>query len=127
MTWKSFAKTNEDQEYHAIASFLPLRRLSKIFKFLKYTREIQTQLSESKGLIGYDLKAKFLNRHFWTLSVWENEDALNEFVRKIPHSQTMKDLRPHLGKTNVVSWKIEGSAVPPTWEEAYNRLQEDSS
>ena len=125
MTWNSFAKTSKSQEYYAIATFLPLRRISKIFKFIKYSREIQTQLSESKGLIGYGFNHKFLKKHFWTLSVWESEDALKEFVRKIPHSQTMKDLKPYMDEPKVVSWKITGSTELPTWEEAFKRLEED--
>jgi len=38
-------------------------------------------LEESRGLIGYSLLAHLLEKRFWTLSLWEDEDALMDFVR----------------------------------------------
>jgi hypothetical protein len=31
-----------------------------------------------------------LSRNFWTLSVWEDQKTLTEFVAKIPHGEAMK-------------------------------------
>jgi len=87
--WMSFAKANPDREYLALMSYLPLKKFRMIPRFISYTREIQTQLSQAKGLIGYSLRAKPLRRAFWTLSVWENENALMEFVSNPPHHHVM--------------------------------------
>jgi hypothetical protein len=121
--WKSFAKTSPDREYLALISYLPLNRFWMLPKFLIYTRGIQTQLSESKGIIGYSFLAHFLSQRFWTLSVWEDEKSLMEFVQILPHSRAMVALRSHMGKTKFVQWKIKGSAIPPTWEEGFRQLQ----
>jgi hypothetical protein len=121
--WKSFAKASPDREYLALISYLPLKRFWMIPKFLIYMRAIQNQLRESRGLIGYSLLAHFLQRRFWTLSVWEDEKALMEFVRNVPHSRVMVALRSHMDKTKFVEWKIKGSAVPVTWEEGFRLLQ----
>jgi hypothetical protein len=121
--WESFAKASPDREYLALISYLPLKRFWMIPKFLIYMRAIQNQLRESRGLIGYSLLAHFLHRRFWTLSVWEDEKALIEFVRNVPHGQVMTALKPHMGKTKFVEWKIKGSAVPVTWEEGFRLLQ----
>ncbi len=120
--WRSFAKPSPDREYLALISYLPLKSFWKIPKFLLYTRGVETQLKESRGLIGYSLLACILQGRFWTLSVWEDEDALMEFVRAGAHRQTMVGLRGHLGKTKFVKWNIPGSAVPPTLEESLKRL-----
>lgn len=57
------------------------------------------------------------------MSVWEDENALTEFIQNLPHSQVMVALRLHLDKTKFVQWKITGSTVPITWEEAFKRLE----
>jgi hypothetical protein len=121
--WMSFAEASPEREYLALMSYLPLKKFRMIPRFIRYTREIQTQLKQAKGLVGYSLQAKLLRREFWTLSVWEDENALMEFVHSLPHSHVMVALSPHMGKTNFVRWKISGSVVPPTWEEALRREQ----
>ncbi len=123
--WKSFTETKPNQEYLAVASSLRLRSFWKIRKFLEYTGKIRTQLSEAKGLVGYSLQVKFLAKHVWTLSVWEDAEALKVFEQNLPHGHIMVDLRPHMSKTKFVQWRIVGSGVPPTWEEVFSRLQED--
>ncbi|MCZ6775225.1 MAG: hypothetical protein O7D34_02070, partial [Ignavibacteria bacterium] len=95
--WISFAKASPDREYLVLMSYLPLKRFRMIPRFISYTREIQTQLSQAKGLIGYSLRAKPLRRAFWTLSVWENENALMEFVSNPPHHHVMTALATHMG------------------------------
>ena len=123
ITWRSFVNTRADREYLALISYLPLTRLRMLPKFLSYTRAIETQLNASRGLIGYALLARVLRRRFWTLSVWEDEQALTEFVRHVPHSEVMAALTSHMGRTEFVRWTIPGTAVPPTWDEAFRRLQ----
>ncbi|MGH7808386.1 MAG: DUF3291 domain-containing protein [Thermodesulfobacteriota bacterium] len=120
--WKSFAKASHDREYLALISYLPLKSLWKLPKFLLFTRANQTQLKESRGLIGYSFLAHLLQGRFWTLSIWEDEGALMEFLRSGVHEETMTGLREHLGETEFVKWNILGSAVPPTWEESLKRL-----
>jgi len=63
-----------------------------------------------------------LVRHFWTLSVWEDEALLMEFVRNEPHRAIMMRLRRHMGNRDFVRWKLSGSAVPPSWRESLKRL-----
>lgn len=67
--------------------------------------------------------AHLLSNEFWTLSVWEDENVLMEFVRKEEHKQTMIGLRELLGNTKLVKWKVRGSEVPPTWEQAFRHLE----
>jgi hypothetical protein len=92
LKWKSYAKASQDREYLALISYLPLKSLWKLPKFLLFTRANQTQLKESKGLIGYSFLAHFLQGRFWTLSVWEDENALMEFVRSGVHKKTITGL-----------------------------------
>jgi hypothetical protein len=123
MPWKSFAAPERDKEYLALLSYLPLKTFRAMPKFYRYTRQIQRQLGDSEGLIGYSLDANVLNRKFWTLSVWKDEDSLMEFVMRNPHGRVMTDLMPYMGQTEFVRWKVSSSSIPPNWEEAKGRMQ----
>ncbi len=124
LPWKSFAAPETDREYHAMLSYLPLNKWRTMPKFFRYTRQIQRQLANSEGLIGYSLDANVLGRTFWTLSVWEDEESLWRFVPRIPHSRAMTNLLRDMGQTEFFHWKVDGSSVPPDWEEAKRHMRE---
>jgi hypothetical protein len=71
--------SRERQEVHGVVD-LPLNKWRAIPKFMRYTSQIRHQLADSEGLIEYALDANVLNRDFWTLSVWEDEESLSRFV-----------------------------------------------
>ena len=62
--WKSFGTPAPGSEYLALLSYLRLKRYRTIPRFGGYTRRIETQLREARGLIGYSLRAKLLTRDF---------------------------------------------------------------
>jgi hypothetical protein len=122
--WKSIASAESGREYLALLTFLPLKSFRALPKFLKYNSQIEHQLSESQGLVGYSVRAKLLKLNFWTLSVWEGEEALMDFVYRIPHSEVMQSLAPHMGQTKFIRWKIKGAEIPPSWDEAGKHSKE---
>ncbi len=103
---------------------LPLSTFRAMPKFFRYTAQIRRQLDDTEGLIGYSLEANVLSRKFWTLSVWEDGESLWRFVGRNPHSQVMRDLLPHMGQTEFFHFEVDGSSVPPDWEETKRRMRE---
>lgn len=124
LPWKSFATPEGDREYLALLSYLPLATFRAMPKFFRYTAQIRRQLEGAEGLVGYSLEANVLNREFWTLSVWRDEEALMGFVWRNPHDRIMEDLRPHMGPTGFIRWPVSGASIPPDWEEAKRRMRE---
>lgn len=120
--WKSFAAPRDDKEYVALLSFLPLKRYRKMPKFAGLTMETIGQLAKSHGLIGYSLGAELLRKRFWTLSAWEDQQALMDFVEQIPHSRIMQELAPHMGKTQFARWTVRASEIPIPWARALEHL-----
>jgi hypothetical protein len=121
MPWKALAAIDREREYLALLTYLPLRSCAKIPSFFWYTFQIQRQLKDTQAAVGYALRAKPLSRRFWTLSVWESERALMDFVAKTPHADVMKALSPHMERTKFTRWKLPGSALPPNWDDAMRR------
>src|SRR3954464_7262997 len=111
--WKALAPVDAGRQYLALLSYLPLRSYRKIPQFFLYSFQIQAQLRQTTGVIGYSLRARPLSRKFWTLSVWENERALMDFVARIPHAESMKALAAHMGTTKFARWSMPGSEFPP--------------
>ena len=121
--WITFAPADTHREYVALLSYLPLARYSAVPNFFRFTFQIQKQLRATPGIIGYSLRAKILSRNFWTLSVWEDQKALKEFVAKMPHEEAMRAMTPHMGPTKFTQWKVAGSSLPLRWNEAMQRSQ----
>ncbi len=124
--WKTFKKSEPKHHYCALLTYLPLKRYRTIPRFLVYTKKIQDQLSESHGLMGYSLRAHFLKKDFWTLSVWQDLEALHAFAFSGFHRTVMKSLRHEMGPTQFIRWELSGSVVPPSWEEALQRTNKPS-
>lgn len=125
--WKAYRSVKPDEEYLALLSYLPLARLRQVPQFLRHSSDIQTQLDHAVGLIGYSLRAQLFRRHFWTLSVWEADNALMDFVRTTPHAKVMENLQGHMGETRFVRWTLKGASVPPDWKGALLRYQKETN
>jgi hypothetical protein len=113
--WVTLSQPDPDREYLVLLSELPLRRFRDLGAFLLYTWRIRGQLRRTPGLLGYSLQAHILQRQFWTLSVWEGEAALHQFVVENPHGQVMTALREKMDQTRFVRWSTRGSEFPPRW------------
>src|SRR6266850_1104729 len=122
--WFTFGAADANREYLALLSYLPLNKYSAIPGFFRFSIQIQKQLRSTPGMIGYTLRAKILSRNFWTLSVWEDQKTLMDFVAEIPHGEAMKAMAPHMGRTKITQWKVAGSSLPLSWDEAMQRSQQ---
>ncbi len=122
--WITFAPANSNREYLALLSYLPLTKYRMIPRFIRFSLQIQKQLRNTPGVIGYSLRAKPLRRNFWTLSAWEDEKSLMDFVKRLPHREVMQALAPHMGPTKFTQWKVSGASLPLRWAEAMQRSQQ---
>jgi 3-phenylpropionate/trans-cinnamate dioxygenase ferredoxin subunit len=127
LPWTSRATAEDDKEYPALLSRLPLKTFSAMPKFFRFVFGIRRQLAQTEGLIGYSLDAHPLAKEFWTLSVWEDRESLWHFVQRMPHSQAMKDLLPHMKQTEFFHFEVMGSSVPPDWQETMRRMREQGT
>lgn len=121
--WMSSKTVEPDREFLVLASALPLRRFWATPGFLRMVLQVRRQLA---GLVGYSLDARPLARRYRTLSVWEDRDALAQFVAASPHAAVMTRLRPHMGATSFTTWHLPGSALPPRWSDTRARLDAEA-
>ena len=119
--WKSYSRAAPEGNYVALLSYLPLNSAWGIPRLLLHSARIRRQLRTSTGLIGYSLRAQLAAKRFWTLSVWEDEVALQAFVAAPPHAAVIEALAPHMGPTGFTRWSVKGSDLPLQWDDALRR------
>ena len=97
----------------------------KLRRFFKVNGEIKQQLKDTPGLIGYWLHADLLRLRFSTLSVWENNQAVDAFVKTGAHLHAMA-VFDKIAIREVSGFTRWDTADPrqTTWEEAGRRLPE---
>ena len=120
--WTAAGEMEPGREYVVMASHLPLRSLTSTVRFFRAVAAIRKQLRSAEGLVGYTLRAKRLARKYWTLSVWNDRDALAQFMRTPPHIGIMSSLKPLMAPTRFVQWQITAGDGRPSWSDALERL-----
>jgi len=118
LPWRARRPADPDTDYVALLTYLPLRRFRTLPAFTRFILAVQGQLAGAGGLVGYALRARPVSRRFWTLSVWDDEAALRQFVVARPHRDIMQSLRGKMGETSFTRWRVRGSDLPLPWEDA---------
>jgi quinol monooxygenase YgiN len=122
LPWKQFSEPDADVEYLVLLTYLPVRRLLRLPRFLAYVRKIRKQLDAAPaGLVGYSLLAKPHRSRYWTLSAWADAAAVGAFIGQSPHRDAMTALRDALPGFQTMRWTVPGSELPPAWEDALAR------
>ena len=120
--WTSVGTSDAAREYLVLLTYLPLKGYRKMLTLMRRSRAVSYPLAKTPGLIGFTFRAKLFRRRFWTLSAWEDEKALMEFVGKVPHLDTMKVLGPHTGDAAFFRWSVSGDVLPLQWDDALRRM-----
>jgi heme-degrading monooxygenase HmoA len=116
------SSTGAGGELLGVVSYLSLSHWRSLPLFLRYALAIEWQLRKTPGLIGYSTEARFLERKFWTLSVWRDDDALKEFVHRAAHGESMKRLEGAKNESAYVTWAVRLDFLPLDWTEAKAKL-----
>ena len=111
-----------DRELHVLTSTLPLTRYRDVPRFLRWAMRIRKQLATSDGCAGYSLDAHLLRKTFYTLSAWQDRDAMNRFVQSGRHAAMLADMGGRLGQSTFVESSTQAHELPLDWGAAKQRL-----
>jgi len=90
--------------------------------FQLMTSKVLKQAKQSLGIVNYAVKADFPKKHFWTLSVWNDQYSMRQFVMTEPHVTAIKKFEVWAGDGSAFAdWTSSSSLID--WEEAMRRLQ----
>ena len=109
-----------------MASRFQLSRWRDVIPFLLAALRIRRQMLRSPGVVGVSLIAKPFAKTFYTLSAWNDRDALDSAVAQQPHLDVMTRFRTRTKGSVFVFWPLGGTHLPPRWDDARSRLDEEA-
>jgi hypothetical protein len=118
-----------DAQLHVLSSTLPMLRYRDVPRFLRWTMKIRKQLASADGCAGYRLDAHLLRKTFYTLSAWQDRDAMNRFVHSGWHAAMLVDMAGRLGKPKFVETAARPGDLPLDWasDQSFARNWRDRS
>ncbi|AUV80872.1 hypothetical protein C2R22_03695 [Salinigranum rubrum] len=120
--WKSFVEPDPQSELQGVVGYLHPLRYRTVPRVLWRTREIEAQLAESSGLIGYALRAKLPQKQFWAVAAWESDESLQTFVESNPHAEVRTALKREMEESWFQRFEVSGEEVPLDIDEALERV-----
>lgn len=101
---------------------LRLRSLRYLLPFAWHARRARLQAERSPGCRGAQVR-KTQGLAFWTLTYWDDEKSLRQYMLRGPHREAMPKLAHWCDESAVTHWQHEGTDCPG-WDVATTRLAE---
>lgn len=120
-SWQSFVAPEPESDLLGVIGEIRPFRYRTIPRVMLSTRRIESQLADADGLVGYALRAEFLRRRFWAVSVWDGEESLQAFVTDEPHVDIMAGLKEAMETSRFQRFDVTGEEVPVAIDEAIAR------
>ena len=117
------AETNNDQVIVGLTYIQTGPDDQKNDLFWNHVMQVYDSMESHKGLIGYAIRRELFGDQGWTMSVWENEQSLNDFVRSEIHQAAIKNGMPALEQTRFARLTVHKDQIPLKWEEATEILR----
>jgi heme-degrading monooxygenase HmoA len=92
--------------------------------FWDYTRQVINSLPEHQGYLGHKLRKKLFADEAWTMTVWEDEDALDLFVRSSRHGMAMGKGLPAVKSARFVRLILPRAQTPLDWDIAEQMMSD---
>lgn len=98
---------------------IKLNSYTKLFSFFKFNGQIIKELQQSKCK-KYKITGEWNLKVWYTMTLWENEDDLNQFYRHGTHLEAMKQSKTF--SSHIKSCRTEDNDLI-NWPEAKKRLK----
>lgn len=123
LPWTTPNPARPDTTAFVMASRLEVKSGKHTPQFCLKSLSAWGQVRKAPGALGASLEAQLLKGVFYTLSAWENKDALYAYARTEPHKSVMTGLRSVMSASTFAFWEVPVSQLPITWEDAKRRIE----
>ncbi|MFJ1800219.1 MULTISPECIES: DUF3291 domain-containing protein [unclassified Streptomyces] len=123
LPWTTPNPARPDTTAFVMASRLEVKSGKHTPRFFLKSLSAWGQVRKAPGALGASLEAQLLKGVFYTLSAWEDKDALYTYARTEPHKSVMTGLRSVMGASTFTFWEVPVSQLPITWEDAKRRIE----
>jgi hypothetical protein len=123
--WKQIGDIDPEREYVGFTSRFFLKSVRTLPAFFALSQRIRKQASAAPGVVGWSLAADLPKLEFFTLSAWEDDSSLRDFVAAAPHHDAFSKFAGGMRqKSLLVSFPVLGRDLPLKWKDAI-ALQDD--
>lgn len=122
-TRKVYSDENEGS-FLAVATYGEIET-GKGRRFFSELEASMDSLSESEGLVGYAARKQLIGPKVWTISVWESEDALQNFLRSKAHRNASRNGTIIPGSFRSSFFEVQASDLPVSWKTALAELNRE--
>jgi hypothetical protein len=91
--------------------------------FFHQTRAVLADLPAHDGLIGYSVRFQWWGTQAWTLTVWRDAAARDQFASAQVHQRAMQAGQTLLKSVKSRSVPWPASEAPPSWKQAIQILE----
>ncbi|MCY4581774.1 MAG: hypothetical protein OXE50_03085 [Chloroflexi bacterium] len=103
-----------------MVEYVRLRRCSQTLAFMQLSMRVYHEASEAPGYYAGGIRAKWWRGDFYTYTIWEDRDAMTDFVRSSPHAEAAARVQEFAGPGSCYVEFV--SEDPPDWDDARQRL-----
>jgi hypothetical protein len=112
----------ERDKLYSCSDFSAAKELEVLFSFYRLSSRVLKQIKESEGAINYAVKGNPLKKHFWTLSIWRDNNSLGYFIMEEPHATAVRKFTEWAGEGSAfVEWTSPSNTID--WPEALKKLE----
>ncbi len=85
--------------------------------------KVKGSLEARPGFLGASLRRQLFGNQAWTMTVWEDHQSLDAFVRHAVHRSAMKEGMPALVKARFARIEVARDEIPISWKRAERLLE----
>lgn len=100
---------------------------SKRRPFDRATGDVADGMGEVPGLVGYSFRRELLGKRVWTMTVWESQQALVDFVRSPLHRAAMGAGAEATEEFLFHSVRVPKDDIPLPWSEAARLVADEGT
>ncbi len=113
-----------DRDYMVIVTHATIASdLAERRKFFKLTGAVEESLGNTPGIVNFSKRANLLANEAWTLTVWEDEDAMLAFKTNRQHLNAISNAGKVLAGARFARFMVKGADLPVSWELALEQLE----
>lgn len=126
LPWTTPNPAQPDTNAFVMASRLEVRSFKDVPRFFLKSLSAWRQVRTAPGALGASLEAQLTKGVFFTLSAWENKEALYTYAKTEPHKSIMLGLRSTMSESTFTFWEVPVEQLPITWKDAKQRIDEQA-
>ncbi|MCX4582496.1 DUF3291 domain-containing protein [Streptomyces sp. NBC_01481] len=126
LPWTTPNPARPDTRAFVMASRLEVKSKKDVPRFFLKSLSAWGQVRSAPGALGASLEAQLFKGVFFTLSAWEDRDALYKYARTEPHKSVMTGLRSTMSGSTFTFWEVPVEELPISWKDAKRRIDEQA-